>query len=114
MVPTRHAYAALLLAQGHVAKATRVYAEDLGLDDSLTRAHRHSYNACALHGYHQCVLHLGRGGGGMQGPASLNSNLISRRHSLISMFTDFPVQTSCFFRLEDPFSVTLATSDWFL
>lgn len=60
MVPTRHTFAALMLEQGHVEEATQAYAEDLGLDKSLTRAHQHPNNALALHGYQECLLRLGR------------------------------------------------------
>jgi tetratricopeptide (TPR) repeat protein len=37
MQPTRHAYGALLLEQGHVTEASEVYAADLGLDPTLRR-----------------------------------------------------------------------------
>jgi tetratricopeptide (TPR) repeat protein len=36
MVPTRHAYAALMLEQGEVEEAARAYVENLGLDKMLT------------------------------------------------------------------------------
>ncbi|KAJ5308727.1 hypothetical protein PENANT_c013G07167 [Penicillium antarcticum] len=56
MVPTRHAYAALMLEQGHVEKSSQ---EDLGLEGSLTRAHQHPNNVWALRGYHECLTCLG-------------------------------------------------------
>ncbi|KAL4997484.1 hypothetical protein BDV10DRAFT_186083 [Aspergillus recurvatus] len=58
MVPTRHAYAALLLEQGHVEEAAQAYAEDLGLDTSLTRVQQHPNDVWALHGYHACLQRL--------------------------------------------------------
>jgi tetratricopeptide (TPR) repeat protein len=60
MQPTRHAYGALLLEQGHAEEALGVYAADLGLDDTLPRTHRHPRNVWALHGYHECLVRLGR------------------------------------------------------
>ncbi|PWY93049.1 hypothetical protein BO94DRAFT_532845 [Aspergillus sclerotioniger CBS 115572] len=60
MVPTRHAYGALLLEQGHVEEAARAYAEDLGIEDRLTRAHQHPGTVWALHGYYECLERLGR------------------------------------------------------
>src|SRR5258705_847444 len=41
MQPTRHAYGALLLEQGHVEEAAQVYAADLGLDPTLARPAQH-------------------------------------------------------------------------
>lgn len=40
MQPTRHAYAALLLEQGHVEEACKAYTEDLDLDTSLPHGHQ--------------------------------------------------------------------------
>jgi hypothetical protein len=60
MQPTRHAYGALLLEQGEVEAAAAVYAADLGLDATLPRACRHPGNVWSLHGYHECLVRLGR------------------------------------------------------
>jgi tetratricopeptide (TPR) repeat protein len=60
MQPTRHAYGALLLEQGEVELAEAVYAADLGLDDTLGRACQHPGNVWSLHGYHECLLRLGK------------------------------------------------------
>jgi tetratricopeptide (TPR) repeat protein len=60
MQPTRHAYGALLLEQGEIERAREVYAADLGLDDTLPRACRHPNNVWSLHGYHECLMRLGR------------------------------------------------------
>ncbi|KAJ5663118.1 hypothetical protein N7507_003849 [Penicillium longicatenatum] len=90
MVPTRHAYAALMLEQGEVEEAARAYAEDLGLDKTLTRAHQHSYNVWALHGYHECLLRLGR---------ESEALIINQRLELALAFTDVPIRSSCFCRL---------------
>jgi tetratricopeptide (TPR) repeat protein len=60
MQPTRHAYAALLLEQGHVEEAAEAYGADLGFDDSLPRGHQHPNNIWALKGMHECLIRLGR------------------------------------------------------
>jgi tetratricopeptide (TPR) repeat protein len=60
MQPTRHAYGALLLEQEEIESACEVYAADLGLDDTLPRACRHPNNVWSLHGYHECLVRLGR------------------------------------------------------
>ncbi len=60
MQPTRHAYGALLLEQGHVAEAEAIYRADLGLDDSLPRPYQHPNNVWSLHGLHECMTLLGK------------------------------------------------------
>ena len=60
MQPTRHAYGALLLEQGHVEEAAQVYAADLGLDPTLSRPCQHPGNVWSLHGYHECLSGSGR------------------------------------------------------
>jgi tetratricopeptide (TPR) repeat protein len=60
MQPTRHAYGALLLEQGEIEAAAAVYAADLGVDATLPRACRHPNNVWSLHGYHECLIALGR------------------------------------------------------
>ncbi|KXG47782.1 Tetratricopeptide TPR2 [Penicillium griseofulvum] len=91
MVPTRHAYAALMLEQGHVEEAAQAYAEDLGFDDSLTRAHQHPNNVWALHGYHECLVRLGR---------EPEAHIIKQALDLAVKVADVPIRTSCFCRLE--------------
>ncbi|KAK1139700.1 hypothetical protein N8T08_000507, partial [Aspergillus melleus] len=90
MVPTRHAYAALLLEQGNVEEAAQAYAEDLGLDDSLTRAHQHPNNIWALHGYHECLSRLGRNN---------EARIIKQQLDLAQQVADVKVNSSCFCRL---------------
>ena len=55
MHPPRHALGALLLEQGHVEEAERVYAADLGLTDELARCCHHLDNVWSLHGYVECL-----------------------------------------------------------
>ncbi|EYE98287.1 TPR domain protein [Aspergillus ruber CBS 135680] len=90
MVPTRHAYAALMLEQGHVEEAAQAYAEDLGFDSCLTRAHQHPNNVWALHGYHECLKRLGR---------EPEARIIKQALDLALQVADVPIQSSCFCRL---------------
>jgi len=90
MQPTRHAYGALLLEQGHVEQAASVYSADLGLDDTLPRARQHPNNVWALHGYHECLMKLGR---------TAEARLIQPQLRLAIAVADVPVRSSCFCRL---------------
>ena len=60
MQPTRHALGALLLEQGRVEEAEAVYRADLGLDGTLSRACQHPENVWSLHGFHECLMRLGK------------------------------------------------------
>ncbi|KAE8150301.1 hypothetical protein BDV25DRAFT_172248 [Aspergillus avenaceus] len=90
MLPTRHAYAALMLEQGHVEEAATAYAQDLGLDEALTRAHQHPNNVWALHGYHECLVRLGRGP---------EARIIRQQLDLAVAVADIRVDSSCFCRV---------------
>jgi len=59
MQPTRHALGALLMEQGHFTEAEAVYREDLGLDQTLSRACQHPGNLWSLHGLHECLTQRG-------------------------------------------------------
>ena len=89
MQPPRHALGALLLEQGHVDEAAAVYRADLGLDDSLPRAHQHPDNVWALHGYHECLVRQGR---------LDEADSIRERLDAVSGLADVPVESSCFCR----------------
>ena len=91
MQPTRHALGALLLEQGEVEEACRIYRADLGYGDSLSRASQHPDNVWSLHGYHECLNRLGR---------TAEATIIEQRLRLASARTDVPVTASCFCRLE--------------
>lgn len=91
MQPTRHAYGALLLEQGHVEKALEVYMADLGMTDALPRALRHENNVWALHGVHECLLKLGR---------ESEAKELEEELSVAVAAADVPVHASCFCRLE--------------
>jgi tetratricopeptide (TPR) repeat protein len=90
MQPTRHAYGALLLEQGRVEEAARVYEADLGLDPTLARPCQHPNNLWSLHGYHECLQRLGRTG---------EAAIISRQLDLAKARADVPVGASCACRL---------------
>ena len=90
MQPTRHALGALLLEQGRVEDAANVYRADLGLDATLSRACQHPDNVWSLHGYHECLLRLGR---------KDEAFIIKSRLDLANGRTDVPVKSSCFCKL---------------
>ncbi|OSC36596.1 tetratricopeptide repeat protein [Mycobacterium decipiens] len=90
MQPTRHAYGALLLEQGHVEDAAAVYAADLGLDPTLARPCQHPGNVWSLHGYHECLQRLGRSG---------EAAIIGQQLALAAARADVPIRASCACRL---------------
>lgn len=60
MHPPRHALAALLLDQGQVEEAERVYRDDLGLSGSkVQRCTQHPDNVWTLHGLVECLKRRG-------------------------------------------------------
>lgn len=86
MQPTRHAYGALLLEQGRVEEAAAVYAADLGMDDSLPRALRHPNNVWALHGFHECLIKLGR---------KSEARIVQQQLSMATAVADVSISSSC-------------------
>jgi len=90
MLPARHPYGALSLEQNLVEQAAQAYAEDLGLDERLTRAHQHPKNVWALHGYHECLLRLDR----LEEAAIIEKQLTSAAAE-----ADVPVGSSCYCRI---------------
>jgi tetratricopeptide (TPR) repeat protein len=90
MQPARHAYGALLLEQGLVAEAEAVYRADLGLDDTLARACQHPGNVWSLHGYHECLLRLGK---------HELAGIIRQQLKIASAHADVPIRSSCYCRL---------------
>jgi len=89
MQPARHALGALLLEQERVEEACAVYRADLGLDATLRRPCQHPENVWSLHGYHECVVRLGR---------TLEAELIRPRLDLALARATVPVKASCFCR----------------
>jgi tetratricopeptide (TPR) repeat protein len=90
MQPTRHAYGALLLEQGEVEAAAKVYAADLGLDGTLPRACRHPNNVWSLHGYHECLVALGR---------AEDAQALAPQLDRAMAQADVAIESSCFCRL---------------
>jgi tetratricopeptide (TPR) repeat protein len=90
MQPTRHAYGALLLEQGHVEEAEAVYRADLGFDDTLARAFQHPENVWSLHGYHECLTRLGK---------SDLAAMVKQRLDLAVARASVPIHASCYCRL---------------
>lgn len=91
MQPTRHAYGALLLEQGHVEEAAGVYAADLGLDDTLRRSCQHPKNVWSLHGYHESLRRLGR---------DKQADTIAEELDAARARADVPILASCACRLD--------------
>jgi Flp pilus assembly protein TadD len=90
MQPVRHAYGALLLEQDRVEEAEAVYRADLGLDDTLPRANQHPGNVWSLHGYHECLLRLGK---------TEQARIIRQQLDLAAAHADVPINASCACRL---------------
>ena len=90
MQPTRHALGALLLEQGRVEEAEEVYRADLGLDDTLPRACQHPENVWALHGYHECLVRLGKHD---------LAEMVKPRLDLAAARADVPIKASCYCRM---------------
>jgi tetratricopeptide (TPR) repeat protein len=93
MQPTRHAYGALLLEQGHVEEAAAVYSADLGMDGTLPRPLQHPNNVWALHGYHECLMKLGR---------TAEARILEPQLRMAVAVADVPIRSSCFCRLKAP------------
>lgn len=92
MQPTRHALGALLLEQGHTEEAAAIYRADLGLDDTLARANQHPNNVWSLHGYHECLVRLGK--------TAEAAALAPQLEQAISR-ADVPVRSSCACRMSE-------------
>jgi tetratricopeptide (TPR) repeat protein len=91
MQPARHAYGALLLEQGLVAEAEAVYRADLGLDRTLPRACQHPGNVWSLHGYHECLIRLGR---------PEQAGIIEQPLTIAAAAADVPIHSSCYCRMD--------------
>ncbi len=91
MQPTRHTYAALKLEQGDVHEALASYAADLGFDGTLKRSFQHPNNVWALHGYHECLVRLGR---------NAEARIIAPQLKLALAIADVEIESSCFCRLD--------------
>ena len=90
MQPTRHAMGALLLEHGRVEEAEATYRADLGLDSELPRACQHPDNVWSLHGFHECLVRLGK---------HAEAAIIRQRLEIATAWADVPIRSSCFCRL---------------
>ncbi|KAJ5121696.1 hypothetical protein N7526_008633 [Penicillium atrosanguineum] len=91
MQPVRHAYAALLMEQGHLEEAATTYRADLGLDKTVIRPRRHPNNVWSLQGYHECLIRLGK---------TDEALMIEQPTKLALAVADVPIKSSCFCRLD--------------
>jgi tetratricopeptide (TPR) repeat protein len=89
MQPTRHALGALLLEQGRIEEAEKVFKADLGLDNTLPRALQHPNNVWSLHGYHECLIELGK----VEEARGIEAQLAKAVSK-----ADVPIKSSCFCR----------------
>ena len=90
MQPTRHALGALLLEQNRVEEAEAVYRADLGIDGTLARACQHPDNVWSLHGFHECLVRLGR---------LDEAAIVEPRLRMAQALATVPVRSSCYCRL---------------
>ena len=90
MQPTRHALGALLLEQGRVEEAEAVYRADLGLDGTLARACQHLENVWSLHGFHECLVRLGK---------RAEAHIMKQRLDIATAWADVSIRSSCFCRM---------------
>ncbi|MDR7423431.1 MAG: tetratricopeptide repeat protein [Armatimonadota bacterium] len=91
MQPARHALGALLLEQGRVAEAEQTYRDDLGLNDTLSRAAQHPDNVWSLHGLVECLHRQHR---------HAEARAMEARLDLARARADVTITASCFCRLE--------------
>jgi tetratricopeptide (TPR) repeat protein len=89
MMPTRHAYAALLMEQGRIEDAAAAHRADLGFDDTLPRARQHPNNIWALCGYHECLVKLGR---------KEEAGIVGQQLRIAKAVADVDVGASCYCR----------------
>jgi tetratricopeptide (TPR) repeat protein len=89
MMPTRHAYAALLMEQGRVEDAAAAYKADLGFDDTLPRARQHPNNIWALHGYQECLTKLKKND---------EAGIVSQQLRIAKAVADVEIKASCYCR----------------
>jgi len=89
MHPPRHALAALLMEQDHLAEAEQTYRDDLGLSGRIQRCAQHPDNVWALHGLVECLRRRGEQG---ELPA------LEKKLVVALAAADVPITSSCFCR----------------
>ncbi|PYI31746.1 TPR-like protein [Aspergillus indologenus CBS 114.80] len=90
MQPVRHALGGLLLEQGRVAEAERVFREDLGMAEGFPRRKGRLNNVWGLHGLHECLVRQKK---------LDEARLIEPARDLAMAAADVPIVTSCYCRL---------------
>ncbi|KAI7158018.1 TPR domain protein [Hortaea werneckii] len=90
MQPVRHALGGLLLEQGHIEEAERLFREDLGLAKDFPRRRAKLNNVWGLHGLHECFTLAGNEDEAIFLKAALDIALAS---------ADVSVSASCYCRL---------------
>jgi tetratricopeptide (TPR) repeat protein len=91
MQPARHALGALLLEQGQVAEAEQVYRDDLGLNQTLSRAAQHPDNVWSLQGYLECLERQHK---------HAEAKAMQARLDIAKARADVAIEASCYCRLE--------------
>ena len=74
-----------------MAEAEAVYRADLGLDDTLPRASQHPGNVWSLHGFHECLVRLGKVG---------EARIVAQQLKIALAVADVPIEASCYFRID--------------
>lgn len=77
------------MEQGRTKDAAAAYKADLGFDDSLPRARQHPNNVWALHGYHECLLKLGK---------IDEAGIVGQQLRIALAVADVTVESSCYCR----------------
>lgn len=85
--PSRHALGALLLEQGHVEEAEKVYMEDLGFSTTLPRRKARLNNTFGLHGLYECFRLLGK---------NEQARMLKNQRDIAVNSADIPIVASCF------------------
>lgn len=90
MQPVRHALGGLLLEQGRIEEAERVFREDLGLAEGHPRRKAKLNNVWGLHGLHETLLRAG---------ARAEAKLMQPTLDAALDFADVQIKVSCYCRL---------------
>ncbi len=80
-----------MLEKGRVEEAEAVYRADLGLDGALARACQHPENVWSLHGFHECLMRLGK---------HAEARIIKQRLDIAGAWADIAIKSSCFCRMQ--------------
>ncbi|KAJ6020563.1 hypothetical protein N7540_006067 [Penicillium herquei] len=89
MQPVRHALGGLLLEQGRVEEAEKLFKEDLGFALDYPRRRAKLNNVWGLQGLHECFTRLGK---------TAELAFIQTAHDIAMASADIPVNVSCFCR----------------